>query len=264
MLGATQAIQLTSMVLMLTHVGTSRMPERVAGMGMKQEPAQAQKAPLRPAALGVEELLKDPRAHAGQVRVEGVVGGFFDVRAGTGRQMTIIDLKEFAHCGVSNCAMYTLTSPIAESAFNGGRPWDGTQVVVVGELLPEGKTARLYVNQVLQDGKVVLERLPLSPSALLLRQAELGLGEDQRGELAKLGLDLAAENQRLEALLTARTAENKKAQHANEVERGHLACERLRIEIRDLTEKIELRVAALLTVDQRAKVVGSLASNRPR
>ena len=246
-------------VLVLVLFGAFSLKAQACASRATESYIQSQTSSWESRTLGVDELITLPRAHAGPVRVEGVVGGLFDIRAGEGRQLTLIDLQEFASCGVSACARYTLTSAIPESTFKGARPTDGTRVVVLGELYPHGKAARLFVNQVLRDGKVILDRLPLAPSALLLRRNELELSDAQHKQLTSLELLLGEETRRLDSRLTSVDAEDTKARDTNEVERRRVESELLRIEMRELTEKASVQAAAILTADQRAKVATPVA-----
>jgi hypothetical protein len=54
--------------------------------------------------LGVQEFMKNVDRYRGQVRLEGVVSAV----SPAGQALSLIDIQEFKHCGVTTCAPLTL------------------------------------------------------------------------------------------------------------------------------------------------------------
>lgn len=155
----------------------------------KAEGAKAEKP------LGVDEVVKDPAKHQGRIVVEGVVAKVMGAR----RTFTLIDAKEFAACGVTTCAEYSLPVIVPESDYRGALPKEKETLVLTGELTTLDKGFRFDVSEVKKAEKVVISRIDFSPAALLARRVELKLTDEQAKRLEALKSDLEAERERLQS-----------------------------------------------------------------
>ena len=86
--------------------------------------------------LGVEDFMKHVDQHGGPVTVEGVVSS---AAAGKGL-LTLIDRREFAECGIEECAEYTL--PVQ---WSGSMPAVKDAVRVAGRVKDAGGGKLLFV-----------------------------------------------------------------------------------------------------------------------
>ncbi len=105
--------------------------------------------------LGVDEVAKDPKAHQGRIVVEGVVDKVMVSR----RTFTLIDSEEFAACGVTTCAEYSLPVSVPETGYRGALPKEQETLVLLGELTALDRGFRFDVLEVKRGDAVIISRI---------------------------------------------------------------------------------------------------------
>lgn len=222
-----------------------------------QEAPQRSSTQPKPAAkvYGVEAVVKDPAAHAGPIAVEGVVAKVIASR-GT---FTIIDVREFASCGVTTCAEFTVPISVPQAEYRGTLPKEKDQVVAFGELVPLDKGFRFTVGEVKQGDKAILTRIDYLPSSLLGRKAVIGLTAEQVEKLETLDKDYATERARLESGIAHCEAEMNEAlekQPPDDVKAAHEQEEvaKLRDKLVELRASVERDARAVLSPEQQKKL----------
>ena len=104
--------------------------------------------------VGVDAVAKDPKAHAGLVAIEGVVGQVFKSRG----SFTMIDVAEFEQCGTVDCAEYSVPVQVPKEEFEGELPKSEETVVAIGDVQPLEKGYRFVVQEVQRKDKRILRR----------------------------------------------------------------------------------------------------------
>lgn len=104
--------------------------------------------------VGVDAVAKDPKWHAGKVAVAGVVSKVFAERGA----FNLIDTAEFAACGTTTCAEYTVPVLVPKDEFRGELPREKQTVLAVGEVRPNGKGYSFVIQEVRGAGGVILAR----------------------------------------------------------------------------------------------------------
>lgn len=216
--------------------------------------------------IGVDAVAKSPKAHAGRVAIEGVVA---QVMAAQGA-FTIIDTTEFAACGRTDCAEYSVPVLVPKSEFKGDLPKHKETVVAIGEVQPLEKGFRFVVQEVRRKDAAILSRtkapsaeqsqlVDCLPKTLLANKDELRLTPDQISKLTAIQESLTEAREPLQKKLThcqEELVELLEQKLVDQAKVDHEKKETIELKSKLLEEqgKAEKAARAVLTPDQLKKV----------
>lgn len=138
---------------LLVAAGCTNNPSPPEGKAGAQTPSR-DNLPADLKVVGVDAVAKDPKGHAGRVAVEGVVSKVFADRGA----FNLIDPAEFAACGKTTCAEYTVPVLVPTDEFRGDLPKEKDIVLAIGEVRPNGKGYTFVIQEVRGAGGVLLAR----------------------------------------------------------------------------------------------------------
>lgn len=124
------------------------------GPGTESAASTSANLPTDAKVVGVDAVAKDPKKHAGRVAIEGVVAKVFTVRGA----FNLIDVTEFAACGTTDCAEYSVPVLVPKDEFQGDLPKEKETVLVIGDVQPNEKGYLFVVQEVRRKDATILSR----------------------------------------------------------------------------------------------------------
>lgn len=224
--------------------------------------------------VGVDAVAKDPKKHAGRVAIEGVVAKVFAARGA----FSLIDVTEFAACGTTDCAEYSVPVLVPKDEFQGDLPKEKETVLAIGEVQPNEKGYAFVVQEVRRKDATVLSRTKAPsgkpaqdpsekkaqlsdclPGTLLANKDTLGLTVDQVGKLTTIQTSFADAQARLQKKITHCQGElvellEKKPVDQAKVDHEKKEVEELKCELAKEQRKAEVAARAVLTPEQAKQV----------
>lgn len=214
------------------------------------------------ATVSVDAVAKDPQSHKGTIAVKGVVGKVIADRGA----LLLIDEAEFAACGTTACAEFTIPILAPNDEFEGELPKEADNVIAVGALEASDKGYRFVVDELRRDGNAIFKRIAPAaaqpeargnflPSTLLTRRHSLRLTEEQVTRLAELQTRYAEEQQRLQAKIEHCQAELAELLETEPVDQAKVVHERQEVEgfrakLAEERRNVEEQARSVLTPDQ--------------
>lgn len=236
------------------------------GPGTEGAPSTWTNLPADVKLVGVDAVAKDPKKHAGRVAVEGVVAKVFAARGA----FNLIDVTEFAACGRTDCAEYTVPVLVSKDEFQGDLPKEKETVLVIGDVQPNEIGYQFVVQEVRRRDSTLLSRTkPPSgkqaqlsdclPGTLLTNKDALGLTADQVAKLTTIQTAFTEAQGRLQKKLTHCQGELIELLEKKPVDQAKVDHEKKEIEERkgELAEerrKAEEAARAVLTPEQAKKL----------
>lgn len=220
-----------------------------------------------PKVVGVDVVAQDPKAHAGQIAVEGIVAKVLAERGA----VVLIDKAEFEACGTLDCAMYSVPLIVPKDQFEGELPKLKEKVVALGELQPSGKGYTFTVREVRREGKRIMTRTKpptptrtasgtdLLPGTLLDQKEALGLKPKQIEKLNAAHAAFTEAQQKWQEKITHCQAElvevlEKKPVNQAKVDHEKKEIEEFKEKLADERKTAEDAARAVLTSEQAKKL----------
>jgi hypothetical protein len=216
--------------------------------------------------VGVDAVAKDPKRHAGRIAVEGVVARVMAERGA----IVLIDTTEFAACGTTTCAEYSVPVRVPKGEFQGELPKVKETVVAIGDLQPLEKGYRFTVHEVRRGGKAILSRTKAPsaqavqaedylPATLLSNKDVLGLTADQVTRLNAIHAALSETRQTLQEKITHCQAELVELLEQKPVDQAKVDHEKGEIrefnaKLAEAQRKVEDAARAVLTPEQTKRL----------
>ena len=214
----------------------------------------------------VDLVAKSPESHAGRIGIQGIVARVFPDRGA----FILIDPAEFAKCGTTTCALYSVPVLTPNSEFKGDLPQLKQTVLAVGTLKPEGKGYRFVVEEVRRDNAPILSRTkPAShdavqaldhlPSTLLAQSDALVLTDEQIAKLKQLHAEYTGAHGALQKKIAHCQAElvellEKKPVDQAKVDHEKEEIEEFKEQLAQLQKDTEESSRSVLTPEQSKKV----------
>lgn len=104
--------------------------------------------------VAVDRLVRDQRAYAGRLGVQGVIVQSYPERGA----FVLVDLAEFKSCGLNACTDAAMPVRFDAGAYEGALPPPGTSVTLIGDFAPDDRGFAFSLLEVQHEGGVILAR----------------------------------------------------------------------------------------------------------